>query len=296
LRRGLALSRNIVTIKVAEMTGYDRVANLWKRIGVRTTAALAGAVDRAAVCSKPRRSRWPPPTRCFTNGGSMRPLQGRHGASSPREKTRRSSPNPTRSIARADTTYLVTNMMRSVMTEGTASTVKVGPNPITVDVAGKTGTTNDQRDAWFVGFTPELLTVVWVGFDNNQPIGPERRIQRHCRSGSVSRGARWRHIPTCHSAAPTASSRWNRQGDGRARHALIARRRSTRRFLAGTGTARSVSSARRHVGRHRDRPSLVLVETHHQIDRPSLCPCASTNATILTMDDAVDDPHRRCVD
>ncbi len=40
-----------------------------------------------------------------------------------------------------------------------------------MDAAGKTGTTNDQRDAWFIGFTPELLTVVWVGFDNNQPIG-----------------------------------------------------------------------------------------------------------------------------
>ena len=40
-----------------------------------------------------------------------------------------------------------------------------------LDAAGKTGTTNDLRDAWFAGFTPELLTVVWVGFDDNQPIG-----------------------------------------------------------------------------------------------------------------------------
>ncbi|HEX6465457.1 MAG TPA: hypothetical protein VFZ98_13430, partial [Vicinamibacterales bacterium] len=37
--------------------------------------------------------------------------------------------------------------------------------------AGKTGTTNDLRDAWFIGFTPDLLTVVWVGLDDNQPIG-----------------------------------------------------------------------------------------------------------------------------
>ena len=41
----------------------------------------------------------------------------------------------------------------------------------TLDAAGKSGTTNDLRDAWFIGFTPELLTVVWVGFDDNQPLG-----------------------------------------------------------------------------------------------------------------------------
>jgi membrane carboxypeptidase/penicillin-binding protein len=39
-----------------------------------------------------------------------------------------------------------------------------------LDAAGKTGTTNDLRDAWFVGFTPELLSVVWVGFDDNHPL------------------------------------------------------------------------------------------------------------------------------
>src|SRR5262249_14914239 len=39
-----------------------------------------------------------------------------------------------------------------------------------LDAAGKSGTTNDLRDAWFVGFTPDLLTVVWVGFDDNQPL------------------------------------------------------------------------------------------------------------------------------
>ena len=60
-------------------------------------------------------------------------------------------------------------MMRSVLNEGTAA--RRASAGFTLDAAGKTGTTNDLRDAWFVGFTPELLTVVWVGFDDNQPVG-----------------------------------------------------------------------------------------------------------------------------
>jgi membrane carboxypeptidase/penicillin-binding protein len=74
-----------------------------------------------------------------------------------------------KNIARANTTYLVTNMMRSVLSEGTGAAVRA--SGFTLDAAGKTGTTNDLRDAWFVGFTPDLLTVVWVGLDENQALG-----------------------------------------------------------------------------------------------------------------------------
>ena len=60
-------------------------------------------------------------------------------------------------------------MLRSVVNEGTGAGARSAG--FTLDAAGKTGTTNDLRDAWFVGFTPELLTVVWVGFDDNQVVG-----------------------------------------------------------------------------------------------------------------------------
>ena len=60
-------------------------------------------------------------------------------------------------------------MMRSVLNEGTGAGARAAG--FTLDAAGKSGTTNDLRDAWFVGFTPELLTVVWVGLDDNQPLG-----------------------------------------------------------------------------------------------------------------------------
>jgi membrane carboxypeptidase/penicillin-binding protein len=60
-------------------------------------------------------------------------------------------------------------MMRSVINEGTGAGARAAG--FVHDAAGKSGTTNDLRDAWFVGFTPELLTVVWVGLDDNQPLG-----------------------------------------------------------------------------------------------------------------------------
>ena len=84
-------------------------------------------------------------------------------------KARQVTGGPSRAVTRADTTYLGTNMMRAVMNEGTGAGAR--NQGFRLDAAGKSGTTNDLRDAWFVGFTPDLLTVVWVGFDDNQPIG-----------------------------------------------------------------------------------------------------------------------------
>src|SRR2546428_14044779 len=65
--------------------------------------------------------------------------------------------------------FLVTNMLRGVIDEGTGAGARSAG--FALDAAGKTGTTKALRGAWFVGFTPELLTVVWVGFDDNQPLG-----------------------------------------------------------------------------------------------------------------------------
>jgi len=166
LREALAKSRNIVAIKVAEQTGYDRVAALWQKVGVGSEAkpypsiALgvfeASPIDMATAYT------------LFTNGGTVRPLTAVMRIT----ENRRSRPLPnleTHNVARPDTTFVVTNMLRSVLNEGTGAGARA--NGFTLDAAGKSGTTNDLRDAWFVGFTPELLTVVWVGYDNNQPIG-----------------------------------------------------------------------------------------------------------------------------
>src|SRR5262249_51839315 len=102
----------------------------------------------------------------FPNMGVERPLRNiLRIMSGPTDLTRKPKAQA-KTIARPETTFLDTNMMRSVINEGaTASARSAGLTP---DAAGKTGTTNDLHDAWFAGFTPELLTVVWVGFDDGK--------------------------------------------------------------------------------------------------------------------------------
>jgi membrane carboxypeptidase/penicillin-binding protein len=104
----------------------------------------------------------------FPNGGTLRPPRAISRIVNGGSTVPIDVPAP-RVVARPDTTFLVTNMMRSVLNEGTGASARAAG--FTLDGAGKSGTTNDLRDAWFVGFTPELLTVVWVGLDDNQALG-----------------------------------------------------------------------------------------------------------------------------
>ena len=65
------------------------------------------------------------------------------------------------------TAYQITSMMEGVIQRGTGTSVQA----LGVPVAGKTGTTNDEKDAWFVGYTPDLVTGVYLGYDNPTPLG-----------------------------------------------------------------------------------------------------------------------------
>ncbi|NUR53962.1 MAG: PBP1A family penicillin-binding protein [Acidobacteria bacterium] len=166
LRRALALSRNIATIKVAESTGYDTVAALWRRVGAGTPPRPYPSIALGVFEASPFEIA--SAYTIFPNGGVMRPLRGITRIVDSGKDVAVSTPAP-KTVARPDTTFLVTNMMRSVLNEGTGAAARA--NGFTLDGAGKSGTTNDLRDAWFVGFTPELLTVVWVGLDDNQALG-----------------------------------------------------------------------------------------------------------------------------
>jgi len=76
-------------------------------------------------------------------------------------------PSPPRRVLEPAEAFVITSMLESVVDHGTAQKAK----SLNRRVAGKTGTSNDSKDAWFAGFSPEIATVVWVGYDDNKPLG-----------------------------------------------------------------------------------------------------------------------------
>ncbi len=167
LRRALALSRNIAAIKVAEQAGFSTVASLWTRTGLGRTP-LRGYPSIALGVFELTPLEVAEAFTTFATLGSQVPLRAITRIVSG-QADRPLTAAGSRKIADPAVTYLVTNMMRSVLNEGTAASARAAG--FAHDAAGKTGTTNDLRDAWFVGFTPELLAVVWVGLDDNQVLG-----------------------------------------------------------------------------------------------------------------------------
>jgi penicillin-binding protein 1B len=168
LRRALAHSLNNATVKVAEMVGFDRVAELWsKKLEIGENIKPYPAVALGAFEATP--FELASAYNVLANGGlkvdpvTVLRVMDEKGQLLERHRV----PEPKR-VVLEETTFLVVNMMRSVMNEGTAAASRAWG--FANDAAGKTGTTNDMRDAWFAGFTPELLCVVWVGYDDNTPL------------------------------------------------------------------------------------------------------------------------------
>jgi penicillin-binding protein 1B len=167
LRKALAHSLNVATVKVAEMVGYDRVAGLWNtRMGMPGKVQPYPSIALGSFETTPLEM-----ASAFnvlaTGGLKVEPVTIVSVVDDGQATLPQHYPSPPR-VARPESTYLVVNMMRSVLNNGTAAAAR--SMGFSADAAGKTGTTNDMRDAWFIGFTPELLCVVWVGFDDNTPI------------------------------------------------------------------------------------------------------------------------------
>jgi penicillin-binding protein 1A len=161
LRYALAQSRNVVAVKLAEQLGVDRVIEYAHRMGVQEPleANLSLAIGTSVVTPLDQAA-----------GYATLANQGIHIDPSPFRVVKDSFGSlvvdnrfPVQTeVVSAGTAYIVTTMLESVIQEGTGYPNAVLDRP----AAGKTGTTSDYRDAWFVGFTPDLVTAVWLGNDD----------------------------------------------------------------------------------------------------------------------------------
>jgi penicillin-binding protein 1A len=161
LRYALAQSRNVVAVKLAQQIGIDRVIEYAKRMGIKSPleANLSLALGTSVVS----------PLEMASAYGTLADA-GIHVDPSPIRIVRDSLGTPIldntypqqTEVLSAGTAYVMTSMMESVITEGTGYPNAIIGRP----AAGKTGTTSDFRDAWFSGFTPDLVASVWIGNDD----------------------------------------------------------------------------------------------------------------------------------
>jgi penicillin-binding protein 1A len=165
LRRALEQSRNIPSVKVIDMLGPTQVAAYAKKFGFsqdfRPFLSMAlGAQEVTLLEITSAYSAFP------NHGIRMEPyfaeaINDRDG--SLLEERR---PQPKDAI-RADTAFVLTNLLQGVVQHGTAASA----NALDWPLAGKTGTVDDNTDAWFVGFDPNITVGVWIGNDEKKPIG-----------------------------------------------------------------------------------------------------------------------------
>jgi len=172
LREALIHSRNIVTVKLLEQLGVGKVIDFAERLGIKGPFPrnLTLALGSLSVSPFELTSAFS----VFANGGvRMKPIVVKYILDSSGNILENNEPSGERVIS-PQTAYLATSMLEDVVRYGTGWRARA----LRRHVAGKTGTTNEYRDAWFIGYTPELVACVWVGFDNSRSLGEEETGSR----------------------------------------------------------------------------------------------------------------------
>ena len=166
LREALVYSLNIPTVKIADMIGIDRVKDMARRVGITSDlpsvlslslgacevtpmemAAMYATIAAGGVYSKPH---------------LVTRVRDKNGNTLYRHKSQRRAAVP------EDACREVHKMLRLAVTRGTGRAAAKGWQ--SSNIAGKTGTSDDYRDGWFCGYSPNLATVVWVGNDDNKSL------------------------------------------------------------------------------------------------------------------------------
>lgn len=171
LRDALKESKNIVAIRLGMEIGVEPVRDVARRAGIRTSIPDYPSIYIGAAAVYPMEliAAYAP----FANGGTrvepryVRRIEDAEG------RLLWEPPNSPRVAFKPSVAWILTDMLREVVDSGTgygARNPAVGNLSYDIPAAGKTGTTNDNTDVWFVGYTPEILAGVWIGFDQPKTI------------------------------------------------------------------------------------------------------------------------------
>jgi penicillin-binding protein 1B len=166
LRTALAKSMNIPTAKLAYDIGFYRVYGLARRMGFHNVKPYPSIALGAFEVSPYELIR---AYTAFANGGKLVDLQSIAEVMNSKGNIVRDHETTNTPVLHEQTAYLITDMLKTVMNSGTGASIQQWG--IHQTMAGKTGTTNDFKDAWFVGYTPDIICLVWVGYDDNTPVG-----------------------------------------------------------------------------------------------------------------------------
>ena len=187
MRLGLEKSRNLMTVRLAQTIGIEKVASNAERLNI--VDAMPRVLSMALGAGETTLLRLTAAYAMLVNGGKritptlIDRIQDRHGRTVFRHDRRRCQacrvdaiagqdvpeiPDIREQVADALSAYQVVSMLQGVVKRGTGRKVRAVGKPM----AGKTGTTNDGIDTWFIGFSPDLVAGVFVGFDTPRTLGP----------------------------------------------------------------------------------------------------------------------------
>ena len=185
-RKGIEYSRNLMTVRIAKVLGLDEILNLSKKLNIydEIPELLSVSLGAAETTLMNLTAAYAP----FVNGGKkidpklISRIQDRRGKTIFQEKSRKcigcdkfinenvefpKIENNTARVMSEETAYQMTSILQGAVQRGTAKKLK----SLNVPLAGKTGTTNDNYDAWFIGFSSNLVIGVYIGYDNPKTLG-----------------------------------------------------------------------------------------------------------------------------
>ena len=185
-RKGIEYSRNLMTVRIAKILGMDKILELSKKLNIydEIPELLSVSLGAAETTLINLTSAYAP----FVNGGKkieptlISRIQDRRGKTIFQSKNMQcqgcdkfivdtnSLPNiknNNEQVISEETAYQMTSILSGAVERGTAKKLKT----LKVPIAGKTGTTNDNYDAWFIGFSSNLIIGVYIGFDNPKTLG-----------------------------------------------------------------------------------------------------------------------------